>query len=370
MSLIIEKINEIVEKEPYVADFHIKVNDFFRFRASNGLELSDLMITDEIFTKFSNEFMPPDIHKKTEHENWVSWMHKISNGEGEADLATEINGIRYRVNYFIQKGNPAVVMRKLNAKIPEFATIGLPETVLDFVNRSSGLVLITGETGSGKSTTLASIVDFINRTKNCHIVTVEDPVEYLHINKNSTITQREVGANKDTKSFHTGLRAALRQDPDIIMVGEIRDRDTAQMAFEAAETGHLVLSTLHTGSARESIQRMTDFFPGDERDFMRKKFSRSLSGVVTQVLIKASEGKGKVLGYEIMENNEQVRSLIRDDKIETLRSTMAVGNNPNIRLLSKTLAILVKEGKIDKISAYSAAYDPNELKTELHRIGA
>ena len=302
--------------------------------------------------------------------SWSDWIKNISNGEGELDLASEISNIRYRINFYLQKAMPGIVLRKLNEKIPAFSQSGLPNSILELIGKRSGLVLVTGETGSGKSTTLASLVDYLNQTRKLHIITIEDPIEYLYKNNLSSITQREVGVKKDTQTFATGLRAALRQDPDIILVGEIRDRETAKMAFEAAETGHLVLSTLHTGSARESIQRMTDFFPGDERDFMRKKFSRSLVGVVTQVLMKSAIGKGKVLGYEVMENNEQIRSLIRDDKIETLRAIMAVGNNPNIKLLSRTLAELVKEGKIDKITAFGAAYDQNELKSEMQRCGA
>lgn len=258
---------------------------------------------------------------------------------GEFDTAGDIGGMRCRSNLFRQQGNFSTVIRLINDHIPTVEELNLPPVVKEFIGYKHGLVLITGETGSGKSTTLAAVLSEINRTMYKHILTIEDPVEYIHIPDKCVINQREVG--KDTASFSNGLRAALREDPDVILIGEMRDLETIETALTAAETGHLVLGTVHTNSAADSIDRIVDVFPANRQQQIRLQLAQSLRAVLSQQLLPKAEGKGRVVCCEIMKVESSIKTLIREAKTtqipNALITTSSIGNLPMDRALQNLL---------------------------------
>ncbi len=282
-------------------------------------------------------------------------------GEGEdIDFSfSTSSGARQRVNVFHQGGKLAASIRLLNEEIPSFEKIGLPLYVKDMLTALKGLILVTGATGSGKSTTLATMVDHINANRHCHILTIEDPVEYCYTPKLATIHQREVG--NDVKSFNYALRSALRENPDVILVGEMRDYETIKLALTAAETGHLVLATLHTTGAIQTINRIIDAFPNEEQNQVRSQLSFSLKGVVSQCLMPMVEDKGRVAAFEILNNNEAAANLIRSEKIVQLRTVMQSGTKSGMVTLNESLKRLCIEGKISKETALEYADDKIEL---------
>ena len=279
--------------------------------------------------------------------------------EKELDCSYGLEGIaRFRLNVFYDRGRISCVMRALSTNIPNFSEIGLPDSVQQLLKRPRGLMLVTGPTGSGKTTTLASSIDWINTNNSDHILTIEDPIEFVFENKNCLVRQREVG--EDTNSFSRALRSALREDPDIILVGEMRDLETISLAITAAETGHLVLGTLHTSSASQTIDRIIDVFPTSQQQQIRVQLSASLIGVISQTLCKTKEG-GRALAAEILVNNNAIGNLIRESKSSQVYSQLQVGAKYGMQTLEQALAIQVEKGLITKEEAYFKCNRPNVL---------
>lgn len=273
------------------------------------------------------------------------------------DLSYSIPNLgRFRCNFYFQRGTIAVAIRSLPLEIPDIDTLRLPDDILRFTSKKKGLVVITGATGSGKSTTLASLISTINHNYNYHITTIEDPVEYLHRHEMSLVTQREVGS--DTNSFVSALRGALREDPDVVMVGEMRDMETIGTVLTAAETGHLVFSTLHTSGAVKSIDRMLDVFPPGHQDQVRSQLATVLEGVVTQHLIPTKDKKGLVLACEIMMVTPAIRNLIREGKHYQINNLIQGGRSDGMHSLERELARLCKDDIIDVDEARLRAQDP------------
>ena len=278
----------------------------------------------------------------------------------EVDFSFEVpNLARFRVNAFNQNRGPAAVFRTIPSKILSLDDLGCPDIFRDISDTPRGLVLVTGPTGSGKSTTLAAMVDYINSTKNYHILTIEDPIEFVHENKQCLINQREV--HRDTLSFSAALRSALREDPDVILVGEMRDLETIRLAMTAAETGHLVFGTLHTTSAPKTIDRIVDVFPGEEKSMVRSMLSESLRAVISQTLIK-KVGGGRVAAHEIMLGVPAIRNLIREDKIPQMYSAIQTGMSHGMQTMDQCLQGLVNRGLITKQDAMEKAVDKNQFK--------
>jgi len=267
------------------------------------------------------------------------------------DFAYEIEGLaRFRVNVFWQRKGLGAVFRTIPSKILTADDLGLPEVVRNFCMMSKGLVLVTGPTGSGKSTTLAAMVDLINETRHDHVLTIEDPIEFTHPNKKCLVNQREIGSH--TKSFANALRAALREDPDVILVGEMRDRETIELGITAAETGHLVFGTLHTSSAPKTVDRIIDVFPADQQDQIRSMLAESLKGVVSQNLLRTKGGKGRVAAHEIMVGTPAVSNLIRENKLHQIPSMIQTGKKDGMQLLDQHIMEHFMSGKVDAKEAY------------------
>lgn len=283
-------------------------------------------------------------------------------GTHEADLAYGTpDGIRYRVNVFRQRGNVGMVMRVIPSEVPSFETLGLPKVILTMAEKPRGLVLVTGVTGSGKSTTLAAMVEYINRRRAGHVVTVEDPIEYVFKDRRCVINQRELGL--DTLSFAAALRAALRQDPDVILVGEMRDLETIETALTAAETGHLVLSTLHTLDAVETVNRVVSAFPTHQQEQVRVQLAAVLVGAVSQRLVPRADGKGVVPAAEVLVNTARVRELILDSqRTREIRDAIAGGQHPyGMVSFDQSLTALVKSGLITYEQAAQNATNADEF---------
>jgi twitching motility protein PilT len=286
--------------------------------------------------------------------------------EHELDTSHSIANVgRFRVNVSLQRGTVAAALRPIPHEMPEFSTLGIPDSVQSFTELRRGLVLVTGPTGSGKSTTLASLIDIINRTKPMHIVTVEDPIEFLHDHKRSIITQREIG--EDTDSFSEALRRVLRQDPDVILVGELRDLETISTALTAAETGHLVFATLHTQDAPQTIDRVIDVFPTNQQEQIRVMLAATLEGVVTQQLIVNSDGTGRVACSEVLVCTSAIRNLIRQNKTHQIYSLMQVGGSFGMQTMDQGLAKLVKDGSISESIAYDRSANEEDLRNHLNQ---
>ncbi|MCM1054668.1 MAG: type IV pilus twitching motility protein PilT [Bacteroides sp.] len=272
-------------------------------------------------------------------------------------------GQRHRVNVYRQRGYHAVALRLLLNEIPTLKDLGLPALLGEFALRPRGMVLVTGPTGSGKSTTLAAMIDYINRQKNCHIITIEDPIEYVHNHKQSMITQREV--NVDVESFSKALRSSLREDPDVILVGEMRDFETINAAVTAAETGHLVLSTLHTTGAAETLDRIVDVYPAHSQGQIRSQLSNVLVGIVSQTLVPTADKKGRVAALELLKGTDAVAALIREGKIFQIPNSIATGKADGMFTLDQHLASLVRSGKITEDIAKSRCHDRKEFEQYL-----
>jgi twitching motility protein PilT len=283
----------------------------------------------------------------------------------ELDLSFGVKGLsRFRANVFVQRGAVAGVFRAIPFKILSFDELGLPQIIADLTQKPNGLILVTGPTGCGKSTTLASILDKINSEQRCHILTIEDPIEYLHPHKLCVVNQREIGA--DTESFKNALRSALRQDPDIVLVGEMRDLETIEAALTISETGHLVFATLHTNSAVSTINRIIDVFPPHQQDQIRSKLSFVLQGIITQQLIPKAGGSGRALALEVLCPNAAVRNLVREGKIHQIDSQMQVGQNKfGMQTLNQALIDLYNRRVITLEEAQSRSTEPEEFQMML-----
>ena len=329
------------------SDIHITVGTNLAIR-----RFGTLMILDDVPTADESREMIFSILDEQQRKY-------VSSGK-DLDVGVMLpGGNRIRANIYHQRNNLAASIRLFQNKIPTFEELGLPSAVHDLARTPRGLILVTGPTGSGKSTTLASIVDFINSTEARHIMTIEDPIEYVYPHNKAMIHQREVG--KDVETFSGALRSALREDPDIILVGEMRDFETISAAITAAETGHLVLSTLHTTSAAQTVERVIDATPLEGQDQIRTQFSNVIRGVITQCLLPAADGNGRHVATEIMVANAAIGNLIREKKTIQIPSSIQGGRAQGMHLLNDDLASLVHREKITKEEAMKVSNDPASL---------
>ena len=307
---IVELLKEAAQRQ--ASDLHITVGSAPVFRITGVLCPAE----SQRLAAVDTQQMAQDLLTSAQ---WDALVER-----GEIDLSYSLPGVsRFRVNVFRQRGCYSLAVRIVPTSIPDFSSLGLPQTVRSFADKQQGLLLVTGPTGSGKSTTLAALVGYINQTQKRHIITLEDPIEYLHRHGESVIDQREIGI--DTQSFANGLRAALRQDPDVLLVGEMRDLETIATAISAAETGHLVFATLHTPDAPQSIDRMIDVFPPGQQQQVRIQLASVLLGIVSQRLLLTADGQARVAAAEVLVNTPAVANLIRTEKVHQIRTAMQTG---------------------------------------------
>jgi len=284
----------------------------------------------------------------------------------EFDTSFGIEGLsRFRLNAYFQRGSMSIAIRLVPFDIPDIRELGLPSIVSDFIERPNGLILVSGPTGSGKSTTLSAMIEYINARRRCHIITVEDPIEFIHAHKKSVVDQREVGT--DTNSFQEALRHILRETPDVIMIGEMRDLDTIRTALTLAETGHLILATLHTHSASHSITRIIDVFPPSQQQQIRIQLSEVLVGVIVQVLVPKRDKKGLILAAEVMNVTGAIRNLIRENSTHQIYMAIQTGSEYGMATLNSSLRELVSKGLVDEKTAIMRSNDSKELKLLLQQ---
>ncbi|MBI5560319.1 MAG: type IV pilus twitching motility protein PilT, partial [Deltaproteobacteria bacterium] len=332
------------------SDLHIAAGSPPRLRVSGKLVLMDQTPFTGVETKQMCYSILTDAQK-----------HKFED-ENEIDFSFGIKGLsRFRGNVFTQRGTVAGVFRAIPFRIMTMQELGLPPIVNDLTSKPRGLIIVAGPTGSGKSTTLASMVDKINRERPDHIVTIEDPIEYLHQSQLALVNQREVGA--DTHSFKKAIKSVLRQDPDVVLLGEMRDMETIETALTIAETGHLCFATLHTNSCVQSINRIVDVFPAHQQPQVRAQLSFVLEGVLSQLLIPKADGQGRALALEIMVPNAAIRNLIREDKLHQIYSQMQVGQAKfGMQTMNQSLLSLYGRRLITLEEAFGRSQDPDELK--------
>ncbi len=336
-------------------DLHITTNSPPIIRVHGSLKRIDHPQLSPAETKQLIYSILNDTQKYKFEENW------------ELDFSFGIKNIaRFRANVFMQRGAVAGAFRRIPYEIWSFEKLGLPPVVGTLAAKHRGLVLITGPTGSGKTTTLAALLDKINSERPLHMITIEDPIEYLHGHKKAMVNQRELHA--DTKSFAAALRGALREDPDVVLIGEMRDLETIQAAITIAETGHLTFGTLHTNSASQTINRMIDVFPPHQQDQIRTQLSMNLQGIVTQALLPKADGRGRCLGVEVLIPNPAIRHLIRDNKIHQIYSSMQTGQEKyGMITFNQSLASLYFKRDISQELAISMSHNPEELSEILRR---
>ncbi|MBI4556395.1 MAG: type IV pilus twitching motility protein PilT [Candidatus Hydrogenedentes bacterium] len=337
------------------SDIHIKMSSPVYFRVDGDLTPleGDALLPEQV-EEVLNIILTPN-------------QKEIFSRRGEIDLAFTEKGVgRFRVNVFRQRGNISIVMRRIKTKILNFEQLCLPQAVERFAQMVRGLVLITGTTGSGKSTTLAAIVDYINEHRKCHVITIEDPIEYLHYDKMAVINQREITI--DTQSFAGAVKAAMRQDPDVILVGEMRDIETFQAAISAAETGHLVFSTLHTANTMQTIDRIIDLYPSNQQDQIRSQLSLNLKAVMCQRLLPRADGSGRVPACEVMFVTPAVRKLIKENRIVQIPLAMQQGREESMQGFNDSLYGLVRARLISLETAMAISDNPEELNMMLQGI--
>jgi twitching motility protein PilT len=340
----------------------VDINELLAFSVSN--RASDLHLSAGLppIIRVDGEMRRLNIDELT-HEEVHELIFSIMNDKQrkeyeenlECDFSFEIKDLsRFRVNAFVQNRGAAAVLRTIPSDILTLDQLGAPEIFKQIINQPTGIILVTGATGSGKSTTLAAMVDYINTHKREHILTIEDPIEFVHKNKMCVMNQREV--HRDTHSFNNALRSALREDPDVILVGELRDLETIRLAISAAETGHLVFGTLHTNSAPKTIDRIIDVFPAEEKSMVRSMLSESLRAVVSQTLLK-KVGGGRVAAHEIMIGIPAIRNLIREDKVPQMYSVIQTGHQHGMQTMDQCLQRLVAKGVISANDAAAKSID-------------
>ena len=334
-----EKLEELAKNNKKISDFHIRAGSPLGYRQTGEIvKVPDVEVKEQdLKDLLSMNCNEEELQKfETTHE---------------LDTAITLSGLRFRANFYKTINGTACVCRRVESKIPDMEQFSLPQVLYDIIDMHKGLVLVTGPTGSGKSTTLAAIVNEINKTRTANIITVEDPVEFIHTDNKSIVSHREVG--KQTQSFAAALKAALREDPDVILVGEMRDLETVSLALTAAETGHLVFGTLHTSGAPSTINRIIDVFPPEQQEQIRAQISTSLKMVVTQRLLKTRDGAGRVGAFEIMKCTAPIQNLIREAKIHQIPSIMQTAVRDGMITMEKSLEELAKSGKIDPGAARS-----------------
>ena len=341
-------------RERRASDVHITADRNPMFRIDGSLVETEFNLSKEEKYALIVSMLEPEQRKSMDEGNDVDMCYTMA------------SGLRHRVNVFRQQRALACVVRVINDKIPTFEELNLPSPLRALAEEPRGLVLITGPTGSGKSTTLAAMIDYINTNRACHILTVEDPVEYVYKQKKAVIHQRDVGT--DVGSFERALRSAMREDPDVILVGEMRDYETISAAVTAAETGHLVLSTLHTTGAAMTVDRIIDVFPPHSQQQIRTQLASVLKGVVTQTLVPKASGNGRVAAFEIMIGTDAISNLIRENKAHQLNSTIQTSNKQGMVLLDSYLAHLVRNGTIKVNDALEKVHNKVEFMAEVGRV--
>jgi twitching motility protein PilT len=337
------------------SDLHLSVGSAPQVRVNGDLRKLELPLLTSDVTRSLVYSVLSDAQKKIFEETW------------EQDLAFGLEGVgRFRCNVFLQKGAVGAVFRLIPDKIPTLEDLGLPPVLGRLADRPRGLVLVTGPTGSGKSTTLAAMIDRVNTSRPVHILTVEDPIEYLHQHKTALVNQREL--HSDTRTFTNALRGALREDPDVVLVGEMRDLETMEAAMKLAETGHLTLATLHTNSAAQTVTRIIDAFPAHQQSQIRTQLSLVLEGIVCQSLLPKANGSGRIAALEILVATPAIRNLIREDKVHQIYSTMQAGQEKfSMQTMNQALAKLIMSRIVSREVAMAASSGKDELTQMLDR---
>ena len=340
-------LEEMIEKD--ASDLHLVAG-----------ERPKLRVDGDIVSASSEEVMTPKDTLSLAYSVLTENQKKRFETESELDFSFGIQNLaRFRGNVFKQRGCVSVVIRQIPFNVKTFSELGLPNVVAQLADRPRGLVLVTGPTGSGKSTTLAAMIDKINKELKGHIITVEDPIEFIHRHQACIVNQREVGT--DTNSFQAALKYALRQDPDVVLIGEMRDLETIQAALTIAETGHLAFATLHTNSAAESINRIIDVFPSHQQSQVRAQLAFVLEGVLTQTLLQRAKGRGRVMAAEIMICTPAIRALIRDDKVHQIESSMQAGKKYGMQTLNDALYQLYMGREVTKDECLRVTSKPNDF---------
>jgi twitching motility protein PilT len=340
-------LEEMIEKD--ASDLHLVAGERPKIR-----------VDGDIVNAQSEEVMTPKDTLSLAYSVLTENQKKRFETENELDFSFGIQNLaRFRGNVFKQRGCVSVVIRQIPFNVKTFGELGLPNVVAQLADRPRGLVLVTGPTGSGKSTTLAAMIDKINKELKGHIITVEDPIEFIHRHQSCIVNQREVGT--DTNSFQAALKYALRQDPDVVLVGEMRDLETIQAALTIAETGHLAFATLHTNSAAESINRIIDVFPSHQQSQVRAQLAFVLEGVLTQTLLQRAKGRGRVMAAEIMICTPAIRALIRDDKVHQIESSMQAGKKYGMQTLNDALYQLYMGREVTKDECLRVTSKPNDF---------
>ena len=324
---MINKISELAKSNSQISDFHLRGGSNIACRI-----MGDIVIENN--SKIENKDID-DLLKNNCSEQEI----KIFETKKELDCAIILGNLRFRANFYKTLNGSAAVLRRVETKIPLMDSLGLPPVLFELIDAHKGLVLVTGPTGSGKSTTLAAIINQINESRQANIITIEDPVEFIHKDKKSIVSQREVG--KQTESFAKALKGALREDPDVILVGELRDLETIGMALTAAETGHLVFATLHTSGAPNTINRLIDVFPPEQQTQIKAQISESLKMVVTQKLFKKKDGSGRIAAFEVLVCNSAVKNLIREGKVFQIPGVMQTAQRDGMITMNKSIEGLI-----------------------------
>ncbi len=348
--------------------YGLEIDELLKRMVAKGASDLHLRVASPPVLRIDGELVPQDDLPRLAPKDIAEVMEKTTSaeqrgvflGEHELDFAYGIPGVsRFRVSVLQQRGTLSVAFRLVSFEAPDIDKLGLPPICKALAQKPRGLFLVTGRTGSGKSTTLAAMINFLNETVKRNIITIEDPIEFLFHNKNCLIAQRELGS--DTKSFAVALRHALRHDPDVIVVGEMRDLDTISIAITAAETGHLVMGTLHTTDAPQTVDRIIDIFPPTQQQQIRLQFSQVIEAVISQALLPRATGKGRVAAFEIMVGSPAVRNLIREGKTFELPNVIQLGSRDGMQTLNQSLADLVKKGLVTQEDALAKSSSPERL---------